>query len=376
MNNISVGTIFGIPVKINPSWFLILALVTLNYGGDFARFPQLNGITPWLLGLITALLLFISVLAHELGHSLVAMSQGIKVREITLFLFGGLANLEEESKTPLQQFLIAIAGPFVSFLIWGILTISGGIFELSLPLNAIIYTTASVNLILAIFNLIPGLPLDGGNILKAIVWQITGNANRGVIFASRVGQLFGWVGVIAGILGILNILPVGNFWTLLIGWFLLQNAGNSAQFATVQETLEQYKAEDAVIADSPIISGDLTLRELANNYIIGQNKWQRFLVTDENGNLLGAINVNDLKLINTSDWNITSVKELTKPIPSTSIINSNQSLLEAAKQLEIMGLKELAVVSENQGLIGLLEKTSILSFLQQKKVTWANDTNI
>jgi len=376
MKNIRVGTIFGIPFYLNPSWFFIFAFVTFNYGGDFARFPQLNGITPWLLGLITALLLFSSVLAHELGHSLVAMTQGIKVKEITLFLFGGLANLEEESKTPLQQFLIAIAGPFVSFLIWGMLTITGGIFDLPLPVNAIIYTTASVNLILAIFNLIPGLPLDGGNILKAVVWQITGNANRGVIFASRVGQIFGWVAVIAGILGTINILPVGNFWTLLIGWFLLQNAGNSAQSATVQETLAQYKAEDAVMVNSPIISAQLTLRELANQYIIGQNKWQRFLVTDENANLLGAISVDDLKLINTSDWNITSVKELTKPIPTTSIINSNQSLLEAAKQLETMGLKELAVVSENQGLIGLLEKTSILSFLQQKKVSWANNTTI
>jgi Zn-dependent protease len=192
--NIRVGNLFGIPFYVNPSWFLVLGLVTLTYGnGLAAQFSSLTGVVPFVLGLATALLLFASVVAHELGHSFVALRQGIKVHSITLFLFGGLASLEKESETPAGAFWVAIAGPLVSFLIFGIATLLGGSLQLTGPIGAILGLLAYVNLTLGIFNLIPGLPLDGGNILKAAVWKITGNPYKGVKFASRVGQAFGWV---------------------------------------------------------------------------------------------------------------------------------------------------------------------------------------
>jgi Zn-dependent protease len=364
--NIRIGNLFGIPFFINPSWFFILGLVTLTYGAELARFPQLGGIGPWILGFVAAILLFASVLAHELGHSFVALAQGIKVRSITLFLFGGLATLEKESNTPLQSFLIAIAGPAVSVLLFGLFILIRASLPLAEPLEAVVSLLAYINLVLALFNLIPGLPLDGGNVLKSIVWQITGNPNKGVIFASRVGQLFGWLAVIIGGLAILGISPVGSFWTLLIGWFLLQNAGFAAQSATIQEKLSNYTAEDAVIANSPIVPADLTLREFVNDYVIGKNQWQKYLVTHGEGQLLGIITTEDLKQIPTSNWTETSVRELVQPADKMPTIQSNLSLLEVVQLIEKDNLSELVVVRENGSVVGLLEKNSILDLLQKE----------
>jgi Zn-dependent protease len=364
--NIRVGNLFGIPFYVNPSWFFVLGLVTLSYGGQLASFSQLGAILPWILGFIAALLLFSSVVLHELGHSLVAIAQGIPVKSITLFLFGGLATLEKESSTPLQAFLVAIAGPVVSLLLFAFFTILGANLSLPNPIEAIVTLLASINLILAIFNLIPGLPLDGGNVLKAVVWQITGNPNKGVIFASRVGQLIGWLAIIVGGLSILGYSQYGSFWTLLIGLFLLQNAGISAQSAKVQETLSGYTAKDVVFPDSPIVSADLNLREFANNYVIGKNKWQQFLVTNEAGQLLGKIVVDDLKSIPTSQWTEVQVSELVKPTQTTEIIPATQSLLDVIKKLEQQNLQQLTVVGEDGVVVGILEKASIVNFLQQR----------
>jgi Zn-dependent protease/predicted transcriptional regulator len=364
--NIRIGNLFGIPFFINPSWFFILGLVTLTYGAELARFPQLGGIVPWILGFVAAILLFTSVLAHELGHSFVALAQGIKVRSITLFLFGGLATLEKESNTPLQSFLIAIAGPAVSVLLFGLFILIRASLPLSAPLEAVVSLLAYINLVLALFNLIPGLPLDGGNVLKSIVWQITGNPNKGVIFAGRVGQIFGWLAVIIGVLAILGISPVGSFWTLLIGWFLLQNAGFAAQSATIQEKLSNYTAEDAVIPNSPVVSADLTLREFVNDYVIGKNQWQKYLVTHEEGQLLGIITTEDLKQIPTSQWTETAVRELVQPADKIPTVRANLSLLEVVQLIEKDNLTELAVVKENGVVVGLLEKNSILDLLQKE----------
>ena len=206
---IRVGNLFGIPFYIHPSWFLVLGLVTWSYSSGLgAQFPLLSGGLALLLGLMTALLLFASVVAHELGHSFVAKAQGIDVKSITLFIFGGLASLEKESKTPAEAFWVAIAGPLVSLLLFGLFTAIGFGTVTSGPLAAILGVLASVNLALALFNLIPGLPLDGGNILKALVWKITGNPYKGVVFASRVGQVFGWVAIASGLL---PLMLLGSF---------------------------------------------------------------------------------------------------------------------------------------------------------------------
>lgn len=366
-NSIRAGSLFGIPFYINPSWFLVLGLVTLSYGGQLAiNYPGLPGLLPWLLGLITALLLFSSVVAHELGHSFVAISQGVNVKSITLFLFGGLASLEKEADTPLQALAIAIAGPAVSLSLWILLTLVASQVSLAAPLMVILYLVATINLALAVFNMIPGLPLDGGNVLKAIVWKITGNPNKGVIFASRIGQAFGWLAIVLGGLSILGLSNIGSFWTLLIGFFLLQNAGFSAQSAQFQEKISGFTAEDAIIPDSPIASGQLSLREFVNERVIGQRQWSKFLIVNDRGQLLGTLNTQDLKTIPTSEWNEHHIDELVTASPNLQTINADRPLVEVIQMLEQQNIPQLTVLREDGVVLGLLEKASIRNFLQKQ----------
>lgn len=172
-----IGSVFGIPLLIDSSWFFILALVTFFYGSSLQG-GELSPTATWIVGFVMALLLFGSVLLHELGHSLVARSQGIIVNSITLFLFGGIASIDQESKTPGQAFQVAIAGPSVSFTIFLFLTLMGQFAPISEPFAAVISDLAGINLVLALFNMIPGLPLDGGQVLKAAVWKITGESQQ------------------------------------------------------------------------------------------------------------------------------------------------------------------------------------------------------
>ncbi|MGD1903663.1 MAG: site-2 protease family protein [Geitlerinemataceae cyanobacterium] len=362
-----VGSLFGIPFYVNTSWFIVLALVTLNYGGQLgATFPELGGTAATLLGLVSALLLFSSVLAHELGHSFVAMSQGIEVKSISLFLFGGLASFDRESKTPSQAFWVAIAGPLVSLGIFlGLRLILNSASTLS-PVTAILSLLASINLVLALFNLIPGLPLDGGNVLKAIVWKITGDPYKGVVFAGRVGQVMGWLAIGLGLIPIL-LGGVPQLWTILIGWFLLQNAGRAAQSAKIERTLSNRTAADVVSPNSPIVRQDLTLREFANQHVIGNSReWKRFLVVDGDKKLVGAIAVDDTRAVATSDWVKTTVAELTKPL-SLETIAANTSLLEALQTMERLAQSELPVADENGAIVGLFEKNTALEILREER---------
>ncbi|QCS50212.1 site-2 protease family protein [Picosynechococcus sp. PCC 11901] len=365
--NFRVGNLFGIPFYINISWFIVLVLVTLNFGGGLSsQFPGL-GINALILGLVAGLLLFASVLLHELGHSYAAIRQGIGVNSITLFLFGGLANLDEEAKTPGGAFWIAVAGPLVSLALFIALFLLTGSGVLSGPPAAIAGLLAYINLILATFNMIPGLPLDGGNVLKSIVWKLTGNRFTGTIWASRVGQFIGWTAIILGALSILGISNVGSFWTLIIGWFLLQNAGRSAQSATIQSALSGLTAADAVVKDSPIISAETTLRDLANSAIRSGNQWKRFLVQDETGQLLGEVHLDVLRAVPTNDWPHNQVRDFIKSVPAENQVQSDLSLLDVAAKLEQQGLQALAVIQTNGTLVGLLEKSAIIKLLQSSQ---------
>jgi Zn-dependent protease len=366
-STIRVGNLFGIPFYIHPSWFLVLGLVTWTYGsGLAAAFPGLENGSALLLGLTTALMLFASVVAHELGHSFVAIRQGIDVKSITLFIFGGLASLEKDSKTPSEAFWVAIAGPLVSLLLCGIFTGIGVTTATSGVFAAILGVLASVNLALFAFNLIPGLPLDGGNILKAIVWKITGNPNKGVVFASRVGQVFGWVAIASALIPLFLVGSFANSWNLLIGFFLLQNAGNAAQVARVQEQLTGLTAGDAVSDDSPIVSAHLTLREFADEQIVSGQNWQRFLVTNDDGQLVGTISFDNMRSIATQLWSETQIKDIMRPIAESTTVQADKPLLEVVQLIEQQKLSALTVIRENGVLVGILEKPAIRDLLQKR----------
>lgn len=366
--NLRVGNLFGIPFFINISWFFVLALTTLNFGsGLAAQFPWLGG-GSLILGLIAGILLFASVLLHELGHSFAAQQQGIQVNSITLFLFGGLASLDDEAKTPAGAFWIAVAGPLVSLVLFGLLTLLANSGLVAGPAAAITGLLAYINLILATFNMIPGLPLDGGNVLKAIIWKVSGNRYRGIRWASRTGQLIGWLAVSLGVLSVLGLSSVGSFWTLIIGWFILQNAGQAAQSATIQEALSGLTAVDAVLNNSPIISESNTLRELADTALVanGNRPWRRFLVNDSANQPIGTIDLDSLKAIPSEQWSVRQVQEFVKPIAQEIKVQASQPLLDVIQQLEEQGTQALVVTQENGTLVGLLEKAEIISLLQQK----------
>lgn len=367
--NIRVGSLFGIPFYVNLSWFLVLALVTWDYGGGLASaFPALGGALPWILGLVAALLLFASVLAHELGHSFVALSQGINVNSITLFLFGGLAALEEESDTPQGAFWVAIAGPLVSFSLFALFFTASQVLPLTGPIAAIVSLLAYINLALGVFNLIPGLPLDGGNVLKSAVWKITGNPYKGIVFASRVGQFIGWTGIALGAAAILGLSPVGNIWTLLIGLFLLQNANRTAQSGEVQQRLEGLTAEDAIVEDSPVVAANASLRDFADDTLLSDNRsWRKFLVVDDDDQLVGTILVDALREVPREDWPQMQVADIMESEAQMTTVESRQPLLEVIMTLEKSQDKALAVVRDNGALVGLLEKASIQSLLQRRQ---------
>jgi Zn-dependent protease len=365
--NIRIGTVFGIPFFVNPSWFLVLGLVTLTYGdGLAAAFPTLLPGVPLVLGLVTGLLVFASVLAHELGHSWVALRQGISVRSITLFLFGGMASLEKESATPGNTFWVAIAGPAVSFALFLLLTLMGGVLSLPAPLMAIIGVLAAVNFSLGAFNLIPGLPLDGGNILKALVWKISGNRYQGVKFASWVGQAFGYLAIASGLIPLLLTGSFDNIWNVLIGWFVVRNAGQIGQYAKFESRLTGLVAADAVSGDLPVVAADASLRDFVDLRTLSQGNWRKFLVTGAASQLVGEISVDALVGVPSDRWSEIKVGTLMSAIDPMNLIPADRNLLQAIEQLELNRLEVLTVVREDGSPMGLLEKTAIVNLIQQR----------
>ncbi len=359
--NLRVGNLFGIPFFVNVSWFLVLSLVTWQYGsGLAAAFPYLGGALPWVLGLAAALLLFASVLAHELGHSFAALRQGVGVNSITLFLFGGLASLEKESETPKGAFWVAIAGPLVSFALFGLFSVAGQVLPLTGPIAGIVGLLAYINLALGAFNLIPGLPLDGGNVLKSIVWQITGQPYKGLVFASRVGQVIGWTAIALGAASLVGLSPVGSLWTLLIGLFMLQNANRTAQFGEFQGRLTGLTAADAVAPDSPVIDATMSLREFADDALLAApSAWRKFLVADATGQLVGTVLVDALKQVPRDQWATTSVAAIMASAEDIATVEAARPLLEVMQALESQKVQTLAVIQSDGSLSGLIEKATV-----------------
>ncbi len=360
---IRIGSLLGIPFFLNPSWFLVLALVTWSYGSGLAEaFPELSSVAAIILGLLTALLLFSSVLAHELGHSWVAQQQGIAVKSITLFLFGGLASLEKESETPAGAFWVAIAGPLVSITLFVALSVVTAVLPFSGPLAAILGLLTYINLVLALFNLIPGLPLDGGNILKAAVWKVTGKPYKGLAFASRMGQVLGWTAIGLGVLSVLGISQIGSLWTLLIGWFLLQNAGRTAQSAEIQGQLSGLTAVDALLNEPPLVSMTLSLRELADMAIVSGA--QQFWVLDEAGHCIGTVDTEALRAVAAQDWPSQTVASIMQALDATIAIATTESLWSIVQTLDQQRQKELVVTADDGSFVGILSVRRIRELLQ------------
>jgi Zn-dependent protease len=364
-----VGSLFGIPLLIHPSWFVVLVLFALSYGLRWQQaYPQWGTPIAFGTGGVMVLLLFASVLLHELGHSLVARSQGIKVNSITLFLFGGIAAIDRESKTPGQAFQVAIAGPLVSLgVCLTCALLSRLVPDSNSPAHVLLQSLTSLNLVLVLFNLIPGLPLDGGQVLQAAVWKATGSRLKGVHWAARTGKTLGWLGVIFGTLAFLQVeaLRGVGLWSALLGFFVLQNATASDRLTEMQEALLQIQASDAMTRDYRVVDANLTLREFADKYLLESARLPLFFAASD-GRYRGAVLVDDLRFIERSEWETSTVSRLVQPLAEIFKVEGTTSIVDVIQLMESRSLRRLTVLTPAGAIAGVIDRGDIVRTLAQK----------
>jgi Zn-dependent protease/predicted transcriptional regulator len=378
-----IGRIFGIQVRIDWSWLFIFFLVTWNLAFLFADLhPEWNLAVRWGLAITASLLFFLSVLAHELAHSLVARRSGIPVRNITLFLFGGVSNIERNPKSPIDEFMIAIVGPLTSVIVGGLLIgaavalgASGvspanptGFLIGASPAVTILLWLGSINILLGIFNMVPGFPLDGGRVLRSIFWKITGDFRKATRYASRVGQFVAWVFIVAGIAMIFGLqIPifgsglVGGVWLAFIGWFLNSAASQSYQQVVIDDILGDIPVERLMRTDPPVVSARITIDELINEQVMGTDD-HAFPVM-EGGQMVGLITLEDVRHVSRPEWSGTTVEEIMTPADKLITVTGSEDAAEALRKLSRKDVNQLPVIDGNH-LIGLLRRRDIVRWLQ------------
>lgn len=360
-----VGQLFGIPLFLDSSWFVVVALFTFLNGSDWQREYPAWGTWAWGAGFAMAILLFASVLLHELGHSLVARSQGIQVNRITLFLFGGIAAIESESSTPGQAFQVAIAGPLVSFTLAAMLFSLTMVFPVDTPGQVLASNLSGINLVLGIFNLLPGLPLDGGQVLKAAVWKATGNRFQGVRWAARSGQVLGWTGIILGVAS-LAFLGVGNgLWLALLGWFGIRNASLYDRMTNIQEALLTITAAQALSRDFRVVEATLPLREFAERYLLLADQQPTAYFSASEGRYRGQVDAGLLSSIERSQWDQLTVMALTNALDDVPTCTESNSLAEIIVQLESQACRYMTVLSPAGAVAGVIDRGDIFQALAQ-----------
>jgi len=363
-----IGSLFGIPLYLDPSWFLIVTFVAFVDGTNWlARYPHWGPMIAYGAGLAMALLLFASVLLHELGHSLVAISQGIKVNSITLFLFGGIASIEKESNTPGQAFQVAIAGPAVSFgLFVGFYLLGTLVGPAEGPIAVLTQNLASINLVLAIFNLIPGLPLDGGQVLKAAVWKVTGSRFAGVRWAARSGQILGWSAIVLGLATYFSTKTLfPGLWFVLLGWFGVRNANAYSRLTNLQEVLLELNATDAMTREYRVIDANLTLRQFADNYLLEETHVPTYFAASD-GRYRGLVAIADLRQIERSLWDQRTLHDIAQPLVNLPSVEEKTPLVDVINCMEDAQLPRITVLSPAGAVAGIIDRGDIVRAIAQK----------
>lgn len=376
--------IFGIDISIDPSWFLIFSLITWNLATAYGQIHAAWSLAlRWGVAAAAAILFFGSVLAHELAHSLVAIAQGVKVRSIMLHMFGGVSNIERDPPSPKAEFLITIVGPVTSFILGLIFTfladLGTGLLnspftnleqltsQLS-PMATILIWLGPLNIILAIFNLVPGFPLDGGRILRSILWALTNNLKRATRWAAAVGQAVAWAMILAGISMVFGAeLPffgsgiIGGIWLAFIGWFLNGAAQASYQQVLVQDILDDVPVRRVMRKNPPTVASDLNLDSLVDDHLMGSDE-RAFPVMDD-GHLAGIVTLEDLRKVPRKDWHASTVKQIMTPVSRVKSISPEEDAADALNRLRQLEVRQLPVM-ENGKLLGLLRREDILRWLQ------------
>lgn len=374
--SIRVGRIAGIEIGIHYSWILIFVLVSTILA--LGLFPTaLKGISTsvaWVAGILAAILLFASVLIHEIAHSLVAQARGIPVRSITLFILGGVSNIEEEAKQPGIEFSMAIVGPLTSlvlgFVFWAIYLGAQGTgaanpiafpaFSYKNVASAIFHYLAYVNILLAAFNILPGFPLDGGRVLRSIIWAATGNLVRATNIAATIGRLFGWGLIAYGVFSIFGGNVVGGIWIGIIGWFLSNAADTSRQEVTLHEQLSGVKVKDAMVSHYESISPNTSVGELVSGVM--SQRFGRAVPVCDGTQTVGIVTIGDVKHVPQDRWSMTPVSEVMTKGPLYSV-KPDDDLNQAMRLIGQHDLNQVLVMNAGQ-CAGLLSRAEIIRYLQ------------
>jgi Zn-dependent protease len=364
--SIKMGRIGGVPVGLHWSWFIIFALVTtsLSLGYFVLESTGLTREWNWVLGLITSALFFLSVLAHEFGHAILAILNGIQVRSINLFIFGGVAHIAEEPQTAKAEFQVAIAGPAaslaVAILFWGVQAVFHHIPFLAIPA----YWLAQVNLALVAFNMLPGFPLDGGRVFRAIIWALTRNYQKATRFATLSGQLmaFGFIGY--GIFSLFGGNLVNGIWLAFIGWFLQNAAMSSRTQAENQQVLDSVKVSQVMSRDLEKVSGKLSITQLLEQNFLPSGKHLYLVTTDSF--LKGVVSLQELTAVPRKDWDDTTLEQVMTPWEKVVRIGMDTGLASAIRTMEFAHASFVPVIQDDQ-IAGLISRDQIIHYIQLQR---------
>ena len=363
----SLGKVFGIQFRLHYTWFIVFILVNVSLSWYYfpVYYPDWTRLAYWVIGIVSSLLFFASVVAHELAHSSVARINGIPVKSITLFIFGGIAQITREATRANAELKMAAAGPACSLVLGGLFgllwLLSQGISE---PIVAMTLWLAQVNVILAVFNLIPGFPLDGGRVFRSILWRVTGNYKLSTRIATQVGQGVGYLFILGGI-SIMFLLHewFSGLWLVFIGWFLRNIASSSYHQAQWREALRGISASQVMTPDCPAIPSDVTINRLVQEYVFTSGCYF-FLVTDEDG-VKGILTLDNIKAVSRQNWDVTQVKEIMTPIDKVKVAHPNQDALSILEQMDENNINQMPVVSEGR-VIGLIARDNLIRFLRTR----------
>ena len=360
--NIPLGRIMGIPIGLDYSWFLIFALLTWMLAASYypAEFKNWPTLLYWLMGAGTAIMLFASVLLHELGHSVVALRYKIPVRSITLFIFGGVAQIGTEPPSAMAEFLIAIAGPIVSLVLAVLFSVVQPAVAAIQPLWGLAKYLAYINFALVLFNLIPGFPLDGGRVFRAIIWAVTKNMRRATLIAANVGRFFGFLFIFVGVWQMLAGNLGNGLWIAFIGWFLDNAASAQVHQVVFQGLLAGHTVAQAMSGHCASVSGELTLQQLVDEHILGGG--QRCFLVNRGASTVGLMTLHRIKEVPRADWATTSAAQVMLPLEQLKRTGPDTELWSAVQQMDRDGVNQLPVTRDNH-VIGMLSREDVITFL-------------
>jgi Zn-dependent protease/CBS domain-containing protein len=364
-----IATIRGIDVKVSWTWVLVLLLLTfdLAVGWFPVQMPGESTATYWVLGLISSVFLFASVLLHELSHSFVARARGHNVHDITLFILGGVSNIEGEPKTARDEFLIAVVGPLASFVLAAIFygleqLMSPPVRRVGASAAAIFDYLAMMNGLLGLFNLIPGFPLDGGRVLRSIIWGITRNFQSATRWAGLIGELVAYGFIFFGLYQSFFLGQFGGLWLSFIGWFLLNAAQQSVASVVMRETFRGITVGQVMEPVTQAAAPYMTLAHLLTQFILPNNL--RAVPVVEDGRLVGIVTLGDIKDVPQDQWGTVTVGQMMTGSDKLRVVGPSDGLDKAMELLGAGDFDQLPVVDGSGRLVGMLTRARVLRALQ------------